>query len=207
MARVLIADDHPVVLAGVEAILRDTSYKVVAAARNGADVLETLPSARPDILVLDVHMPERTGLDVARTLRARGDNRPIVLLTASLDDRKLLDAVEIGVDGIVLKEGAEHLLVRCLDSVSAGRRWIDHDLLQRALDLKTGEADAAGGLGTLSPRERAVAGLVAQGLRNREIAGELGITEGTVKLHLHRIYEKLGVGNRTELAIRARQFG
>jgi two-component system nitrate/nitrite response regulator NarP len=206
MTTVLIADDHPVVLSGIEAILRDTPYRVVGTATSGAEVLETLPALRPDILILDVRMPDHSGIDVLRTLRSRGDDRPVVLMTASLTDQLLMEALELGVQGIVLKEGAQHLLVRCLDDVAAGRKWISRELLQQALDVKMGGGTAANGLKALTPRERAVAGLVAQGKRNREIAEELGISEGTVKIHLHRIYEKLGVGNRTELALRARDI-
>jgi two-component system nitrate/nitrite response regulator NarP len=205
MTRVLIADDHPIMLSGIEAILRDSSYEVVQTVSNGAAVLEAIPKARPDILILDVQMPERTGMDVLRTLRSRGDLRRIVLLTASLDDANLLEAVQLGVNGVLLKDGAQNLLLRCLDEVLKGNRWIDKSLLERALDLAMkGTAAPPEGLASLSARERAVVGLVAQGLRNKEIAAELGITEGTVKVYLHRIYEKVGVSNRTELAIFAR---
>lgn len=205
MVRVLIADDHPIMLSGIEAILRDTDYQVVAKVTNGAAVLEAIPSARPEILLLDVQMPERTGLDVLRTLRSRGDQRPIVLLTASLDDSGLLEAIQLGVNGIILKEGAQSLLLKCLDDVANDRRWIEKSLLERALEISmSGTGEAQDGLSALSKRERAIVGLVAQGMRNRDVASELGITEGTVKVYLHRIYEKLGVSNRTELAIYAR---
>jgi two-component system nitrate/nitrite response regulator NarP len=205
MTRILIADDHPIMLSGIEAILRDTEYTVVAKLTDGAAVLDALPDARPDILVLDVQMPKRTGLDVLRTLRGAGDQRPVVLLTASLDDNALLEAIQLGVNGIILKEGAQSLLLLCLEDVRNGRRWIEKTLLERALEISMGGgAETRDGLGALSKRERAIVGLVAQGLRNRDVASELGITEGTVKVYLHRIYEKLGVSNRTELAIYAR---
>ena len=206
MTRVLIADDHPVVLTGIEAILRDTAYQVVGTAVTGAETLEALPALRPDILILDVRMPDQSGIDVVRTVRSRGDERQIVLLTASLSDQLLIEAIELGVQGIVLKEGAQHLLIRCLDEVAAGRKWIARELLQQALELRMGDAGPAAGLRSLTPRERAIAALVARGKRNREVADELGISEGTVKIHLHRIYEKLGVGNRTELAVLARDL-
>ena len=206
MTTVLIADDHPVVLSGIEAILRDTPYRVVGTATSGAAALEMLPALRPDVLVLDVRMPDHGGIDVLRTLRSRGDDRPVVLMTASLSDQLLMEAIELGVQGIVLKEGAQHLLVRCLDDVSAGRKWIARELLQQALDAKMGGGGSTGSLKSLTQRERAVAALVAQGKRNREIGDDLGISEGTVKIHLHRIYEKLGVGNRTELAVLARDI-
>jgi two-component system nitrate/nitrite response regulator NarP len=203
MTRVLIADDHPFILAGLNAILRDTSYEVVGTVADGAAALEALPRLRPDILILDVSMPIQSGLDVLRTLRARGDDRPVILLTAGLNDQPLLEALKLQVQGIVLKDGAQALLLTCLDAVRQGRRWIDQGLLQRALDVSM-QGGTADPLITLSPREKAIAALVARGLRNREIGAQLGMTEGTVKVYLHRVYEKLGVGSRTELAIRAK---
>jgi two-component system nitrate/nitrite response regulator NarP len=206
--RVLIADDHPIMLSGLEAILRGSDFEVVAKVTDGAAVLEELPRSRPELLVIDVQMPVRTGMDVLRTLRSRGDRRPIVLLTAQLDDGNLLEAIQLGVDGILLKDGAQSLLLTCLTSVRGGTRWIEKALLERALDLTmSGAAERKDPFGDLTAKERAVAGLVAQGLRNKNIAGELGITEGTVKVYLHRIYEKIGVTNRTELALFARDRG
>ena len=206
MTRVLLADDHPLMLSGIEAMLRGTNYEVVAKARDGAAALEMLPAVRADVLVLDLKMPERSGLDVLRTLRARGDQRPIVILTADLDDQSLMEAILLGVNGIILKEGAENLIVTCLDNVSRGERWIERSVLQRALDITMRNgAEPKGPLGSLAPRERAISRLVGSGLRNREIAEELGLTEGTVKVCLHRIYEKLEISNRTELAMLARE--
>ena len=205
MTRVLIADDHPFLIAGLEAILRDSEFDVVGKTVNGQAALEALPTARPDILLLDVAMPVRTGVDVLRTLRSRGDSHPVILLTASIDDRQLLEALELGVEGVVLKEGAQDLLLECLQTVRDGGRWIQPRLMQRALEL-----NRAGGirdpLTSLTPREKAIANLVSQGMRNREIADELGMTEGSVKVYLHRIYEKLGVNNRTELALVTRNL-
>jgi two-component system nitrate/nitrite response regulator NarP len=144
-------------------------------------------------------------MDVLRTLRSRGDRRPVVLLTAQLDNADLVEAIKLGVDGILLKDGAQSLLLTCLDSVRGGTRWVDKGLLERALDLTmSGGAERNDPFADLTAKERAVAGLVAQGLRNKNIAAELGITEGTVKVYLHRIYEKVGVSNRTELALFAR---
>jgi two-component system nitrate/nitrite response regulator NarP len=149
-------------------------------------------------------MPGRSGIDILRTLRAKRDQRPVVLLTASLDDYGLLQALDLGVNGIVLKEGAQDLLFECLDAVVRGRRWIQPALLDREQRLRGGPAKADP-MAVLAPRERAISGLVAQGLRNREVADELGMTEGTVKVYLHRIYDKLGVTNRTELALFVRE--
>lgn len=204
MTRLLIADDHPIIVSGLRSVLSDTDYEVVAAVASGAEVADAIERSRPDILILDVAMPGGGGVEALRRLRSSGDDRPVVLLTAGLDDSALLEAVRLGVDGIVLKEGAHNLLIPCLESVKAGRRWIDRELLQRALDLTISGAAAADPFQGLTDRERLIAGHVAQGLRNRDIALALGMNEGTVKVYLHRIYRKLGVGSRTELAIRAR---
>lgn len=203
MTKVLLADDHPFILAGLQSILRDTDYQVVGTLSSGDAVLDELPRLRPDILLMDVSMPGRTGLDVLRTLRSRGDQRIIILLTASLEDRLMMEALELGVQGIVLKESAQGLLLECLATVRNGKRWIQQEILQRALHL-TANGETASPLGVLTAKERAIAALVSKGQRNREVASELGISEGTVKVYLHRIYEKLNVSSRTELAILAR---
>lgn len=204
MKRVLIADDHPIMLSGIEAILRESRYEVVAKVMDGEAVLDALPTSRPDILVMDVQMPKRSGMDVVRTLRNRNDMRPIVLLTANLDDDSIIEAIRLQVTGMLLKDGAQALLLQCLDKVAAGGRWIDKTLLERALARSMNQEQQSGGLTGLTARERAVVGLIARGLRNRDIAVELGLTEGTVKVYLHRIYAKLRVNSRTELAIYAK---
>ncbi len=205
MIRLLVADDHPVILLGLEAIFRGTDYAIVATAPDGTVVPQLIESAQPDILILDERMPPPGGVELLRTLRAVGDMRPVVLLTADLEDKKLIEALELGVEGVVLKESAQSRLISCLDEVSRGGRWLEPALVQQALDLKLRESvPVHHGFAALSRREAAIVELVAQGLRNREIAGQLGLTEGTVKVYLHRIYEKLEVTNRTELAILAR---
>ena len=207
MMRVMIADDHPIILSGIEAMLRNTAYDVVARCGDGETVLGSIGDVRPDILIVDVQMPGLSGIDVLRVLRGRGDDRPVILLTASIDDDRAVQAYQLGVSGIVLKDTASDSLLRCLDEVSAGGRWIEQSVLQRALDAKlNGPAATVSPLASLSPRERAVTELVVKGKRNREIADALGITEGTVKIHLHKAYEKLGVGSRTELVIFARDL-
>jgi two-component system nitrate/nitrite response regulator NarP len=200
---VLLADDHPFMRAGVESVLRGSRYELVATVSDGEAALGAVAHHDPAICIFDVRMPVKNGVAALEALRARGDNRPVVLLTAELENRSLYAAVKAGVNGIVLKNGAEDSLIDCLDTVMAGRRSIDADLLQRALDLSMdgGKLDP---LGRLAPRERQIAELVATGLRNREIAERLAMSEGTVKVYLHGIYQKVGVENRTGLALIAR---
>lgn len=199
MTRVLIADDHPLMLSGIEGVLQGSEFEVVARARDGAEALEAIAGARPTILLLDIGMPNRSGMDVLRTLRARHDMRAVVLLTAHIGDADLVEAIDLKVQGIVLKDGAETLILSCLREVLAGRQWIDRSVLQRALELARGGNGDKGPMRTLTARERAIVRLVARGMRNRDIGAELGITEGTVKLTLHRVFAKLGVANRVEL--------
>jgi two-component system nitrate/nitrite response regulator NarP len=203
MTKVLLADDDPLTMAGIKLLLSQSNYHVVAEASDGLSALELVPAKRPDLLVLDFDMPERNGLEVLRTLRERGDKRHVVLLTGRIADRRVYEALQLGLNGLVVKSTAPQNLLKCLDAVVQGRRWIDHELLQRAMDLSLEEGEDEGPLAALSPRERAVVGLVLRGMRNKDIASELRIGEGTVKVHLHNIFEKIGVASRTELVIAA----
>ena len=201
MTRVLLAEDDPLTLAGIEILLDKTNFDIVATVGTGTAALDALPSARPDMLILDNGMPERTGLDVLRTLRNRGDNRPVVLLTGGINDLASREAMQLGVNGIVIKSTAPRDLVTCLDVVSQGRRWLDQEVMQRAMDLAMSPDAVRDPMEILSSRERAVATLVQRGLRNKEIADELGLTEGTVKVHLHKVFEKLSIRSRAELIL------
>ncbi len=200
MTRILLADDHPMIQAAVEAMLRGSDYQLVGKASSGAQALQAVADDDPEILVLDIQMPEGTGLDVLRKMRTGGDDRKVVLLTASIDDSGFAEALSLKVDGVLLKTSDPALLIECLDSVRAGDDWIDGNL------RKPPKHSALEGAVSLSPRERDLVRLVRQGLRNREIAEQLGITEGTVKVYLHSVFDKTGVANRTELAIRAGEW-
>lgn len=203
MAKVLVAEDDPLTLAGIEALLADTNFSVSATVKTGTEALDRLPAARPDLLVLDVEMPERSGLDVLRTIRSRGDQRPVVLLTGSIKDAKAQEAMSLGVNGLVIKANAPRDLLQCLEAVFQGRRWFDQEVLQRAMERVQSPDAPRDPLAPLSDRERAIVALVQRGLRNKEVAAELGLTEGTVKVHLHKIFDKLGVRSRTELILLA----
>lgn len=200
MTRILLADDHPMIASALDMLLRGTDYEIVGRARNGDDTLEQLGQHRPDILLLDVNMPGKSGIDVLRKMRREKRKAlSVILLTAGMDDSQLMAAAELQPDGIVLKTSDPALLLECMDNVREGRRWVDPEVAERIGAVR---ARAKSGP-SLTARERELVELVSKGLRNRDIAGELGVTEGTVKVYLHGIFDKFGVENRTELAMRA----
>ena len=201
MTRIVLADDHPMIQAAVEAMLRGSDYELAAKASTGAEALHAIEEQDPEIVVLDIQMPEGTGLDVLRKIRSSGDKRKVVLLTASIDEAGFAESLKLCVDGVLLKTSDPALLIDCLDSVKAGDEWIDP-----LLNPEAARADNARDRSILSPRETELVKLVRQGMRNRDIAEQLGITEGTVKVYLHSVFEKTGVANRTELAIRASEW-
>ena len=207
MTKVLVADDDPLTMAGITTLLDKTNFTVVATVNTGAAVLDALPGARPELLILDNDMPERSGLDVLRTLRSKGDDRPVVLLTSRLNDELAREAVKLSVNGIVIKSTAPRDLLVCLESVVQGRRWIDQEVMQRVMEQAMSPYAPRDPFDALSARERAVASLVQRGLRNKEVASELGLTEGTVKVHLHKVFDKLGIRGRTELILLAQERG
>ena len=204
MTRILLADDHPMIRTAIEVLLRDTKFEIAGTAANGEEALSAVAELEPGILLLDLQMPGATGMDVLRQLRAEGSKLPVVLLTAAVDDASLMEVRELGVQGMVLKNSDPAFLLDCLDRVSTGGTWVDPELRKRSEDLTA--MFGASGRPALAPRERQLVGFVRRGLRNREIAEQLGVTEGTVKVYLHAIFEKLGVNSRTELAIRAEEL-
>jgi two-component system nitrate/nitrite response regulator NarP len=210
LTRILLADDHPMIRTAIEVLLRDTEYEIVGIAGTGEATLRELERLKPDILLLDLQMPGGSGMDVLRRIRAakgrssRKAGLQVILLTAAIDDSSLVEAGALGVRGMVLKNSDPAYLLECLDRVRAGGTWIDPELSARTQELS--EAYGERRRPALAPRERQLIRFVRQGLRNREIAKELGVTEGTVKVYLHTVFEKLGVSSRTELAIRADEF-
>lgn len=199
MMRVLLADDHPMIAAALDVLLRGSDYELVGRARSGADAITQVQRLKPQMLLLDVNMPDGSGLDVLRQLRGIRRAPVVILLTAGMDDTQLLTADRLGPEGMVLKTSDPGLLLECMDQVRKGERWVDPEIAERTRQAK----DRASRAPSLTPRERELIELVRQGLRNRDIAAQLGVTEGTVKVYLHAIFDKLGVDNRTELAMRA----
>ena len=199
MTRVLIADDHPMIAAALDVLLRGSDYELVGRARSGTDALAQVQRVKPDLLLLDVNMPDGSGLDVLKQLRESRKAPAVVLLTAGMDDPHLLTASAREAEGMVLKTSDPALLLECMERVRSGQTCIDPEIAERIQVAKEKASRAP----SLTPRERELIELVRQGLRNRDIAAQLGVTEGTVKVYLHAIFDKVGVDNRTELAMRA----
>ena len=207
--RVLLADDHPVVLSGLKQILAlEKDFEVVAAVTNGDEALREIRARKPDVAVLDLRMPGLSGLEIVRELSSDDSEVKFVLLTASLTDNEVVEALRYGVSGIVLKELAPNVLMTCLRKVAAGGQWLEKDAVGKALTKMVRREqglESIGGL--LTARELEIVKLVCMGMRNKEIADKLSVTEGTVKVHLHSVYEKTKVAGRLELMLYARDRG
>lgn len=199
MTRVLLVDDHPMIGAALQMLLRGSHYELVERARTIAEANKQIAKLKPDLLLLDVHLPDGSGLDMLRRITRARARTKVILLTAGMDESQLLAASELNLDGMVLKTSDPALLLEAMDAVMAGRRWVDPEIAERTRHAQERAASAP----PLTRRERELIELVRQGLRNRDIAAELGVTEGTVKVYLHAIFDKLHVENRTELALRA----
>ncbi len=198
---VVLADDHPVFLTGLQSLIgTDPSFDVVATCSDGRSALQAILETQPDLAVLDISMPSLTGIEVLAGVRSRGLKTRVIFLTASAGDHQIVQAILHGADGLMLKDTAADALLECMRAVSTGRRWVPDDLITSALKREEGRRAAAHQIENgLTPREREIVTLTADGQSNKEIARQIGITEGTVKLHLHKIYQKLGISNRASL--------
>lgn len=206
--RLVIADDHLMILEGLEQLFRrDREFEVLATCSTGEQALNAIREHEPDVAVLDVNMPNGNGISVLRRARVEVPKTKVVLLTATLADDEAVEAVQAGVHGVVLKESAAVLLVDTVRRVAAGTRVIDPTVANRALSRMMQRNEAQVLAETLSPREREIVAMVSAGMRNKEIASRLSISEGTVKTHLHTIYRKLNIDGRVELAVYAVDHG
>jgi len=207
--RIVIADDHPVVLRGLAEFFADEAdLEVVAECADGESALEAVARHQPDVLVIDLDMPSVGGIDVLRHLREAGNSMPTVLLAGEISDEDVVEAMRLGVRGVVLKTMSGALLVQCIRKVAAGSTWLEKEAVGRAMTrLLQNREPGEAGRSTLTPREIDIARMVALGLNNREVGAKLFITEGTVKTHLHTIYEKLALKGRVQLANYAKEKG
>ncbi|MBI4200097.1 MAG: response regulator transcription factor [Chloroflexi bacterium] len=205
----VVADDHPLISEGVESLLRqEPDFTVLRRCRDGEETLEALRELRPDVLILDLRMPRMKGLAVLREMRKERLPTRVVLLAAVVEEDEVMEALHLGVSGVVLKDTPPQLLLQAVRKVHAGEQWLEKQSFGRALQkMLRREAGARQVAGILTRREIEIVRLVTRGLRNKEIAEKLFIDEGTVKVHLHNIYEKLGVCGRPALVRYAEDKG
>ena len=198
---IVLADDHPVVLHGMASILRSQADMTVAAlCDDGIAAAEAIRTHRPEVAVLDIGMPGLNGLEVLSSMMAEGHETKIVFLTASASDGQILTAITSGAKGIMLKDMAPDSLVDCVRQIAAGGTWFPADVVDTAMEREMGRrVESKRLVERLTTRERQVVVSLCEGNSNKQIARQLSLTEGTVKIHLHNIYGKLGVTNRTAL--------
>ena len=204
--KVLIADDHPVVRVGLRNMLQSESQvKVIAEAKDGIEALHMVRTLRPDILLLDLAMPRMLGMDALRELTSETTNTRTIVLTGLIDKRQVLEALQLGARGVVLKDAVVDHLAACIRAVMQGQYWLEgrpvQNLVQVLHDLAAQTAPPPRKTFGLTPRELEVVSLITEGSTNKHIAQTFGISEETVKRHLTNIFNKLGVGNRLELAL------
>jgi DNA-binding NarL/FixJ family response regulator len=205
----VLGDEHPIVLDGLEHLFRlEKNFEILARCTTGEDTLRAVRKHRPDILVFDIHIHLENGLAVLKEITKSKLPTRCVIFTAALNDDEMLEAIRLGVSGIVLKDMPPKLLIQCIKKVHAGQKWFERDSLASAAQKVVQRENAFRyAYEVLSSREIDVIHLVAGGLTNKRIGKKLYISEGTVKTHLHKIYDKLHVDSRLALALYARDNG
>ena len=211
--RVLIADDHPILREGLRRLLEDEGgFQVVGQAADGAEAVRLARELQPDVLLLDLAMPRVSGLEALRELASSPSGPKVLVLTVAIDDAKVVQALELGARGVVLKEAATELLFKAIRTVVAGQYWVGRDTVSDIVRHLRERAAAAARhrlspAERLTPREKEIVAAVAAGESNRDVAKRLALAEGTVKHHISNIFDKLGVSNRAELAAYAASHG
>jgi DNA-binding NarL/FixJ family response regulator len=205
--RIVVADDHPVVRFGVRNMLvNEPGFEVVGEAEDGDDAITQTLELEPDILLLDVLMPRLPGLEAMRAIMTKSPRVKIVLLTSTISVQQIIEALQIGARGIVLKQSVAGDLTQALRAVLSGDYWIGGERvanLLKALQELQAQAAAVPERKTygLTPRELEVVTCIVEGCSNRDIATQFSISEETVKRHLSNVFDKTGVSTRLELAL------
>ena len=204
--RILLADDHPVVRDGLVAILStQPDFEVVGEAGNGRLAIQLVQELNPDLILLDLEMPEMDGVETLQTLRAANPDVRVIVFTAFDTDERILTAVQAGAQGYLLKGVPRQELFNAIRVVNGGGSLLQPVIASKL--LRQVSQEPASSVETLTPRELDVLELLAQGLQNKEIAVALVISERTVKFHVSAILNKLDAGNRTEAVAIAAQRG
>ncbi len=210
--RVLLADDHPLFRDGLATLLRARGMDVVGEASNGLEAVEKARVLKPDLILMDVNMPQMNGLEATRIIKTERPESKIVVLTVSDDDENLFEAIKSGAQGYLLKSLQSQAFFELLNGVAQGEAPISRGLATKILGefgrhLRQQNEAPVGSKEDLTEREKEVLRLVAEGATNRDIAAQLNVTENTVKYHLKNILEKLHLRNRAQAVAWAMQTG
>jgi two-component system nitrate/nitrite response regulator NarL len=205
--RIVIADDHPIFRDGLRRLLEaESGFKVIGEASDGSEAVKLARKLKPDVLLLDLAMPNHPGLEAVRELgTGAGTTTRIILLTAAVEKEQIVEALQLGARGVVLKESATQLLLDSIRAVMSGQYWVGRETISNLVEylraLLTPPATPRHKKYGLTPRELEIISAVVAGYANKDIANHFRISEDTVKHHLSNIFDKLGVSTRLELAL------
>jgi two-component system nitrate/nitrite response regulator NarL len=201
--RVLLIDDHALFRIGLRELLERRGIDVVGAVGECDEGIRRVTETAPDVVLLDMRMPKASGLDVLRRLRAAEQTMPVAMLTTSDEERDLIESLQVGAQGYLLKDMEPDELISALEQIVAGHTVVAKELTGTLAKAVKGDdaVELKSAFSTLTPRERQILRHVAEGKSNKSIARELGISDGTVKLHVKAILRKLNVHSRVEAAV------
>jgi two-component system, NarL family, nitrate/nitrite response regulator NarL len=206
--RIVIADDHPIFRDGLRRLLEaEPGLKVIGEASDGNDAVKLARQLKPDVMLLDLAMPRQPGLEALRDLSIGGANGvKVILLTAAAEKHQIVEALQLGARGVVLKDSATQLLLKSIHTVMAGEYWVGREAVSNLVQylrtqMQASHEESRQKKFGLTPRELEIVSAVVAGYSNKEIAEYFKISEDTVKHHLSNIFDKLGVSTRLELAL------
>ena len=207
--KLVVADSHPLFLLGLAQLLRsEPGFKLLATCATAEETINAVWKERPDILIVAINLPDRNGLELIKELKNSSLEIKVVILAAAIDENQTIHALCYGVKGVVLKDIPSHLLLQCLQKVAAGGLWMEKESIGHAFEKMLHREAGMRRLATiLTARETEVMRCVAGGLSNQQIAEKLIVREGTIKIHVHNIYRKLGITNRVDLTLYAQKRG
>ena len=202
--RIFLVDDHELIRRGLRAFLEsEPDMEVVDEAATARDTVGKVPIVKPDLVVLDIRLPDGNGVEVCRELRARCPETKVIMLTSFADDTALMDSIMAGASGYILKATKQDELLAALRKVAAGQSLIDPAITASVFRRLRRQAESSDALEALTAQERRILDLIAEGLTNREIAGRIHLAERTVKNYVSHILAKLGMKHRTQVALYA----
>ncbi|MGW8313500.1 MAG: LuxR C-terminal-related transcriptional regulator [Desulfuromonadales bacterium] len=207
--KIVAVDQHPLTLLGLTELLKSVpEFDLIGTCTSIADARQEVCKLQPDILLIDIKLPDGCGLKLIKELKNSSLSIKTVILTIAMNDEQTIEALRCGVKGVLLKNMPAHLMVQCLQKVAAGGLWMEKESIGQAFEKMLHREAGMRRLATiLTARETEVMRWVASGLSNQQIATKLIVQEGTIKIHVHNIYRKLGVNNRVDLTLYAQKRG